>query len=183
MTLDPSTMWLVLFLFLVVWQVYSVFSTRNKVFCSFRRADRTKIEKWAKQNQKRIVFDGGWYHVEPDRCVLMMKWMPLPMWVRCLDFRHDSSRALHPDTFDNAFTPEARKNLDYSDEIRAYEEGGQRAMVAGKQKKGLLDNLFPIIMILGVVVIGYMLYQQGQKLDQIGNGQNLLEQMIGNLKR
>lgn len=164
----------------VLFQVYEVFDKRNKIWCGFRRRDRTKIEKWAKDNQGRIDFDGGWYHVEPNRAMLMMKWLPLPMYVRCLDFRFDSSRALHPDTFDNVYTPEERKRLDASDDIAAYEKGGQEALSI-KSKKGIMGTLPLIIGLIAVVIIGYMLYTQQHKIDMLGAGQNMIQGQMGQI--
>ncbi len=181
--MTPTTVWVLALLLLVGWQVYSVYSVKERIWCTFRRRDRTKIEKWARKDQRRIVFDGGWYHVEPDRTTLMIKWNPLPMWVRSLDFRWDSSRALHPDTFKNEFSPEERKQLDTSDEIRAFDEGGIRAMNTGRQKKGMLDTLFPIIVIVGMVAIGYMLWTTQKRLDMIGQATNVIQSMLGNLGR
>lgn len=168
-------------LFLMAYHFYSVYSVRNKIWCSFRRADRTKVEKWAKENQARIDFDGGWYHVEPSRTVLMLKWNPLPMWVRALDFRHDSARALHPDTFDNAFTPEARKQLDKTDDIKALEIGNNQALAGGKQKKGLLESFMPIIVIGGFLIVAWFLWQQQHKIDMVGQATNIIEAQLAKI--
>lgn len=164
-------------LFILAYQVYSVYSVRSKIWCSFRRADRTKIERWAKKDQQRIEFDGGWYHVEPDRTTLMIKWMPLPMWIRCLDFRHGSSRALHPDTFDSSMDDVERKRLDISDDIRAYDEGSRKAYEQ-KGKVGLLQQWLPIILLIGMLFIGYMVYQQQKRVDMLGLGQNVIESQL-----
>ncbi len=177
MQLPPNSTFIVIFVLVIGWQIFSTLNTTHRIWCSFRRRDRTKLEKWAKDDQGRIDFDGAWYHVEPSRCVLMLKWMPLPMWVRALDYRWNSARALHPDTFETSFDPTERKRLDRSDEIRAFDEGGQRAMKGG-EKKGMLERLFPIIVLVGFVIIGFMLWRMQNSVNMLGIGQNYLEGVI-----
>jgi preprotein translocase subunit SecG len=178
MQLNPFT---VLLIGVILLQFYSVYNVRNKIWCTFRRVDRTKINKWAKNGQGRIEFDGGWYEVEPARVTLALKWEPLPTWVRTLDFRHDSSRALDPDTFDNQYTPEARKQLDKTDDIRALEQGNQQALSARGGKQGLLERYMPFIVVIGFVVIGFFLYNLMQHQNQLGVGQNTIEVQLGQI--
>ncbi len=176
----------VLFFMLLLVCVYASMSARglkDKIWCTFRRRDRTKLEKWAKQNQGDVVFAGGKYHIDPSRTTLML-WTKgihffLPIWIRSLDFRHDSPNALNPDTFDNSFTPEDRVDLDTRDEIKAFNQGNTQN--TAKQKKGLLENLFPILVIVGFIIVGYMLYIQGKRMDMIGIGQNVIEQGLQQL--
>ncbi len=167
------------FLFIVFYLTYTAYDWKKKIWCSFRRADRTKIEKWAKVSEKRIEFDGGWYHVEPSRATLMWKMVLgfFPMPARSLDFRHDSPRALSPDDFSNDFTPEARKQMDTADEVRGMSEGHMKAL-GSKKKGGLLSDYMPIILVVGLLVLGFMMYQQQKRMDMLGQAINVLQQMI-----
>lgn len=181
MAMDMTTALVILLLFVIVYASYSARSLRTKIWCSFRRLDRTKIEKFAKQNQRRVEFDNGWYYVNPRRTTLML-WNKgihalIPTWIRTSDYRHDSSQPLNPDTFENTWeTPEARKALNKEEDIRAYSAGNVQAV--GKQKRTLLDNWLPIIFVIAVIIIGYMLYTLTQKTDMLGQAINVLQQMM-----
>jgi hypothetical protein len=168
-------------LLIIVYQSYTTYAYKDKIFCTFRRRDKTKIEKWVKSAQGRIAFDNGWYDVDPARTVLQLKWMPLPIWIRTLDFRHDSSLALHPDTFDNTLTPEGRKQMNITDDLRALEQGNQSSLAPGKLQQGMLSKWLPIIVIVGFVIIGYFVFSQQKKLDMLGAGQNFIEQSLSQL--
>ncbi len=152
------------FLFILFYLTYVAYDWRNKIWCSYRRRDRTKIERWTKSNKKGqwgdVEFEGGLYHVEPGRTTLIWKMVLgfFPMPARSLDFRHDSARALDPDTFENSFTAEARKELDTTDEVRAMSEGHQKAL-GSKKKGGFLADYMPIIMLIGFVALGFMIFQ------------------------
>ncbi len=183
MQLSPSTMLAFFCIFILIYHIYSVNSTNKKIWCTFRRADRTIAAKWALATQGRIEFEGGWYDVEPDRTQLTIKWNPLPMWVRSLDFRHGSARALHPDTFDNSYSAEARKQLDLSDDIRAYDQGNQASLNARAGKQGMLQQYFPIIVIGLLVMMGWMIWQQQHKTDLLGLGQNTIEIQMGEIMK
>lgn len=178
-----STLLNVILLFVVFMASLSARRMSHRIWCSYRRADRTKLEQWAKENQKVIIFDGGKYHVEPSRVVLKLYTggihILFPTWVRCLDYRHDSARALHPDTFENSFTAEERQQLDASDDIAQLLKGSQQAMI--KPQKQLLGSWMPIIVIVGFLIVGWLIYSQQGKIDMLGNGQNYIEQQMGQI--
>ncbi len=185
MQLNPTTMLVLILLFAIVFASYSARSLKNKILCTVNRADRTKIVKWAKIDQQRIDIEGGWYVVEPDRTVLRLwdsgiHWF-FPVWVRCSDYRHGSARALDPNTFDNSYSAEARKELDTSDSIRAWSEGNRRALTGGIGKKGMLERYLPIIMIVGFLIVGYLVYNLQNHVNMLGVGQNTLEVQMGQI--
>ncbi len=176
MQVSSATMLNILLFVVIAYQAYSAYDIRDKILCTFRRSDRTKITKWAKNSQSRIEFDGGWYDVEPERVTLSLKWNPLPMWVRTLDYRHDSARALHPDTFDNKYTPEQRKQLDKSDDIRAMHQGNVSTFAGMAGKQGLLQQYFPIIVLFGFLAIGWLTYRAQGQIDKVGFATNVVQQ-------
>lgn len=188
MEINWNDLFLYLLMFVLIYLTYTAYTLKNKIWCSFRRRDRSKVEKWAIISKKGkwndIEFDGGLYHVEPKRTVLVWRMMLgfFPMPVRCLDFRHDSSRALDPDTFENTFTPEERLKLDASDDIRQLGEANDRALPTTRIKQGMFEKLMPIITIGGFIVFGYLLWMMKQDQNQIGNQSNVIMQQLGEIK-
>jgi preprotein translocase subunit SecG len=185
MSLSPSTLLIVVLIFVVLYASYSARSLKHKIYCTFRKKDRTILHKWAKEEQSKIDFDGGWYDVVPGSTVLRM-WDSgihyfFPVWVRCLDFRWDSSKPLNPDTFDNTYRPEERKQLDMADDISALERGNVQAFQGAKGAKGFLERWMPILILVGFVIIVYMVMQQNKRLDMLGNSTNFIQQQLNTL--
>jgi len=180
--LDTSSILIIFLLGFIAYAAYSAYSLKSKIWCSFRRVDRTKIEKFAKVTQKRIVFDGGYYIVRPERTTLIL-WTKgihqfFPIWVRSLDFRHDSSLPLSPNDFTNTWeTPEARKALNKEEDIQGFALG-TRAALTGKTKKSLLESLTPLIMLGGFAILAWMAWQSQKRIDTIGQMMNVLQQLI-----
>ncbi len=181
MQLNPSTMFSVMLLILIAFQSYSSLHYLNMIWCTFRRVDRIRVAKWAKAGQARIEFDGGWYQVEAGRITIGIKWMPLPMVVKCLDFRHDNSRALDPDTFDNTYTPEARKQLDITDGVRGFEQGNREALTGKVGKQGFLQQYQTLIVVIGFLIVGWLLWQQRATSDKLGYAMNVIQAQLGQL--
>lgn len=183
MQLNGTTMFAILALLILIFHVYQVYATNRKIWCVFRKAGRIVEQKWAKETQGRIEFDGGWYEVETDRTQLSIKWNPLPMFVRWLDFRHGSARALHPDTFENSFSAEERKQLNLKDDIQAYDQGSRQSLNAQGGRQGAMQKYFPLIVLLGFLIIGYLVWQQGHKIDMLGAGDNSIEALLGEIMK
>jgi len=178
MALTPSMMWVYVLLILIAWQVFQNITARKKIHCTFIRRDRTRVVKWAKDDEGRIEFEGGWYEVRPDYTILQLMWNPLPMWARTLLFRWDSSKPLNPASFDNQYLPEERKRLDASDSIRAYQMGTRQAMQQSSSQQSMLQKFQPIILIAGFAVLGIMLWKLQGSMNQVGIGQNLMESQL-----
>jgi hypothetical protein len=175
-----TSMLLVILFFILVYQSYTTYSLKDKIFCTFRRRNQTRIEKWAKDKQSVISFDDGWYEIDPSRVILQLKWNPLPVWIRVLDFRFDSSKALDPKSFDNRYTPEQRKLLDTSDAIKGFVQGTQSSTQSGKTK-AVIGGWLPIVIIIGFLIVGFMLWRQQSSIDKIGLGQNYIESTLSQL--
>lgn len=178
---NPSSAFTFMLLLLIIFQTYNVYDANKKIWCIFRRVDKTKVSKWAKATQAVIDFDGGWYQVESRRVTTMIKWLPLPTIVKSLDFTHDSTRALDPDTFANAMSPEERKQLDKRDDIKALEQGNQATL--GKQggKVGMLQQYMPLITVVGFLILGYLLYQVMGQQNKIGFAINTLQSQLATI--
>lgn len=169
---------------LIGYASYSAYKLKDQIWCSFRRRDRTKIEKFASQRQAKIDFDNGWYWVRPERTTLIL-WTKgihqiIPIWVRSLDYRWDSSLPLDPQDFTNKWdSPEARKALDKTLDIQALQAGNTQALSGAKVKKSLLEAYMPIIVIIGFIGLGYLMWNQQEIL---GRGQNAIQGMLGQIQ-
>ncbi len=181
MQFNPSTEYIVILLLLIAVQVYCSLHFSKMIWCTFRTVDRTRITKWAKATQTVVEFDGGRYEVEPSRITFGIKWLLLPMSVKCLDFRHDSSRALDPDTFENTYTPEQRVQLDIKDDVKGFNQGNQQSLSARGLKQGLMQQYLPLIVLVGFLICGYLIWQQRIQTDKLGFGINVVQEQLGRI--
>ena len=113
MNLSPMTTYIILFLFVIGYLSLDTYTMSKKIHCTFRRRDNTKLTKWAKMTQGSVEFDGGIYHVRPERTYQQLYTgglhILIPTWIRCSDYRWDSAMPLDPKTFKNDYeTPEMR---------------------------------------------------------------------------
>lgn len=152
---------------------YSQASLRNKIFCTFRRPNKTKIEKFVSLRSKFVIFDGGKYIVNPKRVTLM--WYNrginafFPTWVPSLDYRWDTDQPLDPETFEATWeTPEARQSMGQEENIKALD----RAVAAQTGKKqSRFQEYLPWITLGALIVVVYLVYQMSQNIA-------VLEQLI-----
>lgn len=151
----------------VYWQ--SIVKFKGKVLCTFRSANKTKQEKLLPLKSKYIIFDNGRYIVNPKRVTTLWyskgihQFFPIP--IPTLDFRFDSPNALDPETFENTWdTPEAREAAGQEENYRAFNKGLQSQL--GK-KSHLPEWFFPAITVGAVLVIGFLVYRQGQHLSYL----------------
>jgi hypothetical protein len=184
MNLSPMTTYIILFLFVIGYLSLDTYTMSKKIHCTFRRRDNTKLTKWAKMSQGAIEFDGGIYHVRPDRTYQALYTGGLhilvPTWIRCADYRWDSAMPLDPKTFKNDYeTPETRKQLNMEEDVRALHEGNRKAQ--GAAKAAPMGGLVTIILLLGFVVLGYFTYSNMKKIDLLGYGQNVIQQQLGTI--
>lgn len=185
MQVSPYMVLVIMVLFIAVYASYSARNLKDKILCTINRRDRTKIVAWAKQTQARIAIDGGWYDVDPS-CTVLRLWDSgihyfFPTWIRCSDYRHDSSKPLNPDTFDNQYTPEARKQLDITDGVRGFEQGNREALTAKGIKQGILQQYLPLIVLVGFLIVGWLLWQQRSQTDRLGFAINVVQEQLGQL--
>lgn len=176
--------WLIL-----AYLTFIAFTYQNRIWCTFRRYDKSKKGKWANARNKDgtwgdVEFEGGIYHVEPARTVLgwrlLLGFFPMP--VRESDYVQGSARALDPATFNNTFSAEERKQLDRTDDLKGLMVANRESTKAAGGKKGLLEQWMPLIMIGGLLIIGFFVFQQQKKLDMIGLGQNVIEGQMARIQ-
>ena len=152
---------------------YSQASLRNKIFCTFRRPNKTIIEKFVPLHSKFVIFDGGKFIVDPT-CI-SLRWHNrginafFPTWVPSLDYRWDSDRPLDPADFQTSWaTPEARQALGQEENIKALDRAVQQ--VAGK-KESSFQRLIPWITLGALIIVLYLVYQMSNSIA-------VLEQLI-----
>ena len=172
---------------IVIYSIFSGYNLRNKIYCTFRTRDKTKVYKWVKAiDGYRIEWGNGWYYIDIKRCVLAFKWVGiLPLWVRTLDFRFDASKALDPETFDNAYeSPEERKALNVKDDMQAANQGSQRALAPGGKVSGMFGGgLMPILMIGGILLSLYFSYTAANRTDKVGVQGNATQIQIQDVQK
>lgn len=168
--MDVSTLIIIFFAVGIIGMFwYSQSKLKNKLLCTFRRANKTKVEKLVPLRSRYVVFDRGRYNVNPKRITLF--WFNrgihqfFPTWLPALDFRWDSPNALDPETFENTWdTPESREMAENEDDYKAFNKGIQSQL----SKKGRFpDWLLPMIAIGISLVVGYLVYQQGEHLTYL----------------
>jgi hypothetical protein len=160
--MSSGTFFLLVFgalLFLVWWQVNSLGS---KIFCTFRRKDRGKIERFVSLKEGVVNFDGGQYEIDP-RKITILKYtrgligMFIPIPVRCLDFTWSSRVPESPDDFTSTWdTPDARAMADSRSDWRGMNAGIDTQ--TGK-KTNLFGNWMIWVGIAVVLVIVYFVYK------------------------
>lgn len=176
-------MWLFAGLF-YIW--YSTNDKRDKIYCTLIRKDKTKINLWRKKNAwGRVELDGGWFYYTPK--TVFYDWlnkgihMAFPIYIPCVLFRYNSKWALNPETFiADEESPQTRKNLDKEEDLESWRRSGREAM-GGKKKTSILEAYMPMITVGGFAVVGYFIYTLMTKVNLIGNGQNAIQNMLGQL--
>ena len=145
---------------------YSQNSLRNKILCTFRRANRTRIEKFVKEKARYVYFDGGEYVVDTSK--IQLTWYNrsinavFPTFVPTLDFTWGSRYPLDPDTMEVTwYSPEASKALTQERNIRELDKAAQAA--TGKKEGGLTKYL-PWITLAILLVLAMWIYQMSGKV-------------------
>ncbi len=185
MSLSSILVFLLLLMFLVAYASYSLNKAKSHIYCMFIRWDGTWINKWAKPMQDRIDFDKGWYKLNPEMMISKVLDNGIhklfPTKVDAQIFRFGNPDPLNPFKFEIAsLTPEQRKALNKREDIEAYAQGN-RTSLQSKQRKGMLESLMPMITLAVFAVMGYMIYILNSRVDQIGFGQNVVQQMLQEL--
>lgn len=179
--ISTMQMFIIMGLIVLSFSIYQAMGLQNKISCTFIRKDRTEIHKFAKVTQGRVDFDNAYYNIVPDRVTLKRVWCGIiPTYVKCAKWKWDSNMPIDPATWNNDYdNPADRKALDKTEDLRALLET-QKSALAGKSggKKSLLESLTPILMIGGLIIIGYLVYRQQSLIDRVGYGQNAIQEML-----
>jgi hypothetical protein len=184
-SLSPTQMIIFVIVFVVGFGIFQIFTLKDKIFCTFIRKDRTEINKYAKANQGRIDFDNSYYNIIPNRTTLKLVWVFIfPTWIRCLKFKFDSNMPIDPTTWNNDYdNPADRKALDKTEDLRALFETQKNTLSSKNGKKSFLEGLMPILTIAGFLIIGYLVWKQGQKSDQLGYAMNTVQSQFLDLMK
>ena len=116
--MDFSSLLAIMAIMMVGMAWYANSSKRNKIYCSFRRVNKTKVVKFVKMSSRYVIFDKARFDVIPS-CITF-EWfdkgligMMFPQWVATLDFTHDSRYPLDPNTLKPAvISPAVRDAMD-----------------------------------------------------------------------
>lgn len=159
--MSPSTFVIVVALGVLVMSWYANTSKRNKILCTFRRVNKTKLKKFVTMNKEFVIFDGKKYDIIPS-CITF-EWytggfihMLFPQWVATLDYTWGKRLPLNPNRMDYDWdNPENRKAINISDIIKSYFSTANPVAV---KKQSMLKEYAPWIAILLVVLVGFWLY-------------------------
>lgn len=167
--LTPQTLLLIMAAAIIFMAWYANMSKRDKILCTFRRVNKTKIVKWVKMNSRYVIFDHRKYDIIPSRIV--SQWytaglvhMLFPQWVQTLDFTYSSRWPHDPNTMSvNLDDPAIRDALNKQEWVESYVKG---ATPKGTNKRagGFLDKYLPWLAIAAVVLVGFWMYQNQQNL-------------------
>ncbi len=141
---------------------YANTSKRNKILCTFRRINKTKIVKFIKMESRYVIFDGGKYDIIPNR--ITFQWytagiihMLFPQWVATLDFTYSSRFPHDPnDMKTTSETPAIRRALNKEEWVESYYKGAKPS--SSNKKQGLIVQYLPWIALILVFIVGVYLY-------------------------
>lgn len=140
---------------------YANTSKRDKILCTFRRINKTKVSKFVRMSSRYIIFDKKRYDIVPSCCTQLWYTVGLihiifPQWVQTLDFTYESRWPLDPNTLKPmVISAEVRKAM--NKEEWAVSWAKHSTPNAGK-KQSMLREYLPWVAILLVVLVGFWMY-------------------------
>lgn len=158
----------------LVW--YSHASLRNKVHCVFRSATGEKIEKLCPLRSRHVIFAGRKYNIDTRRHTLI-EWRRgihsvFPTKIYSYDFSFYSKYPLNPNDIKATWdSPENANRLNQEEALGAFLR--HAPSITGKKQSNIMQWM-PMIAIVIVVIVGFMVYQQGQHIG-------IMQQQINNL--
>lgn len=167
--MSPQTLIVIMAISILVLAWYANTSKRNKILCTFRRVNKTKIVKFVKMKAQYVIFDGGKYDIVPSR--ITFQWytagivhMLFPQWVATLDYAYDSSSPLDPNTLSyNWETPRVRQAINAAELVESYFKTSTPS--SSVKKQGIFMQYLPFIAIGLVVLVGFWMYNNMQSLS------------------
>jgi hypothetical protein len=171
-----------MFALIAVMAWYGNSSKRDKILCTLRRANKTKINKWVKMQTRDVIIAGGKYHVIPS-CITFLWYnaglihMLFPQWVATLDFSEHNPFPHDPNDMKfNADTPQIRNALNKTEWTESYFKGSKPSQ--SKTKTGLITQYLPWVAILLVVGVAFYFNSKmtgfGATLDAVINKLNTI---------
>ncbi len=169
--MNPEIFIVVIALLLVGYILYSIYNLQYKTLCYFRRKNKQRVRRFVPLKDNKVVFDNHEYEIDP-RCA-QLEWVKIlglfSVPIVAYDFSWYHRFPHNPDDFENTWdTPDLRKAINLTDRMKAYAKGQSQAL--GGKKPSTLQQYLPWIAIIGILIIGVMLYNTNQHIS-------LLEQM------
>ena len=167
--MDFSTILALMAIMMVGMAWYANSSKRDKIYCSFRRINKTKVVKFVKMRSRYVIFDGARYDIVPS-CITF-EWFDkgligqmFPQYVATLDFCHYSRFPLDPNTLKPVvISPEVRQAMNKEEWVKSYAKG---FVPPTTKKQSLIQQYLPFASIVLVILVGFYLYMNMQILSQ-----------------
>ena len=167
--MDISTLIALMAILMVGLAWYANSSKRDKIYCTFRRVNKTKIVKFVKMSSRYVIFESKRYDIIPS-CVTY-EWfdkgligMMFPQNVATLDFCPDSRYPLDPNTLQPVvISPEVRQAMNKEEWVKSYAKGFSPQAT---RKQSLIQQYLPFVSIVLVLLVGVYLYMNMQILSQ-----------------
>lgn len=149
---------------------YANTSKRNKILCTFRRVNKTKIVRFVSMQDEFIIFDKKKYDIIPSR--ITFQWytgglihMIFPQWIATLDYTYGKRLPLDPNKMNYDWdNPATRKAINISEIVKSYFNTANPS--PSTKKQSMLLQYLPWIAILLVAVIGFYLYNNMQGISE-----------------
>lgn len=159
---------------------YANTSKRDKIYCRFKRVNRTQIAKFVKMTSRYVIFDHKRYDIIAS-CVVFEWWdkgiihMLFPQWVATMDFTYASRWPHDPKTLKPVvISPEVRDAMNKEEWAKSYFKSS--VPKSAKQTQSLIQQYLPWISIFLIVLVGFWLYNNQQALGaQMGALENALK--------
>lgn len=142
---------------------------RNKIYCTFRRVNKTKLEKFVQMTSRYIVFDGRKYDIIPS-CITFIWWNKgliyslFPQWVASLDYTHDNRFPHDPNTLKPAIiSPEVRNTMNKEEWTKSY---AKTFTPPTTKKQTVLNQYLPWMAIGLVALMGFYVFVNFQSIQE-----------------
>lgn len=159
--MSVETLLLLMVVMVVGYFILSLYKIQGRIWCTFRRPDKTKFERWVKETAKKVRVEGKEYNINP-KYIQLLRWRRgifqfFPILVPSLDFTWTSPNPQDPEDFQVTWdTPEARDARRGEESWVGFSRGVQRQLAT---KARFPDWLFPAIIVGAILIVGYLVYQ------------------------
>ncbi len=168
--MSPQTLIMLMALFVVGIAWYANSSKRNKIFCRFKRRNKTQIAKLVPMSYRYVIWDKKKYDIIPS-CIVFEWWdkgiigMLFPQWVASLDYT-DGIRWPHdPNTLKPVIiSAEVRAVMDKEEWAKSYFKSS--VPKTARQNQNMLQQYLPYVAIVLVVLLGFYFYQNMKGIEQ-----------------
>ncbi len=181
--MEKSIIVVLAFALLVFW--YSQRKFKNKMYCTFHRANKTIIKTFVPMTSRNVKFssakgEDGLYSIQPS-CIEHLWYNSgvnkvFPVLIPHLEFYWYCPYPVDPQTGQVSWlTPEARAAAWDEHQHIAY---AKASVAMGGTKKKLFDVLIPLITIGLIIIVGYLTYQNSVAIQNLMK--SILDLMVQN---